>query len=64
MLKHNYFMNKKTGELLTYSEAFNEFYKIKRGVFENIFDEYIETDMQSEEVIEKPNFLKTIKQGR
>lgn len=64
MLKHNYFMNKKTGELLTYSEAFNEFYKIKRGVFENIFDEYIETDMRSEEVIEKPNFLKTIKQGR
>ena len=58
MLKHNYFMNKKTGELLTYSEAFNEFYKIKRGVFENIFDEYIETDMQSEEVIEKTKFFK------
>lgn len=58
MLYHNYFMNKETGELATYSQACKEFYKSPRGYLESVFDEWIETDLQSDEPIEMPDFTK------
>lgn len=61
MLKHYYFQNKNTGELVTYSQARNEFYKRKRTALESIFDEYEETKILSNEEIEMPNFIKTLK---
>jgi len=60
MLKHYYFINKETGELVTYSEAKKEFYKIKRNALESIFDEYEETNLLSNENVEMPNFKKII----
>lgn len=56
MIKYNYFMNKETGDLATYSQAKKDFYSKKRGYLESIFDEWIETDIESDEIIEKPDF--------
>ena len=60
MLKHNYFMNKKTGELVTYSQANKEFYSKPRSWKESIFDEYVETDIESEDVVDFPNFTTVV----
>ena len=61
MLKSFYFMNKKTGELVTYKQANKEFYKVKRSYLESIFDDYIETDILSDENIELPDFTNIFK---
>ena len=58
MLYHNYLMNKETGEILTYSQACKEFYKTPRGYLESVFDEWEETDLQSNEIVDAPNFAK------
>lgn len=61
MLTHYYFMDKKTGELVTYSQAKKIFYSIKRTAFESIFDEYTETDIKSNEKVTKPDFTTVLK---
>jgi len=61
MLKHYYFQNKNTGEIVTYSQAMKEFYKVKRNCLESIFDEYEETNLLSNENVEMPNFLEVTK---
>lgn len=58
MLYHNYFMNKETGELATYSQACKEFYSKPRGYLESVFDEWSETDLQSDEPVAVPDFTK------
>lgn len=59
-LKYNYFMDKETGEIVTYSEANRRFYSKKRNYLESIFDEYIETDIESSEKIGMPDFKKVL----
>lgn len=61
-MKHFYFMNRTTGELVTYSQANKAFYSIKRSYLESIFDEYEETDILSNEEVEFPNFLNVLAQ--
>lgn len=60
MLYQYYFEDKKTGELVTYSEAKRRFYSVKRNPLESIFDEYNETKIESHEQIDKPNFTGTV----
>ena len=57
-MKSFYFQNKITGELVTYEEAKKEFYRIERFWNESLDDEFIETDMLSDEEIEFPDFSK------
>lgn len=54
-------MNKKTGELVTYSQANKEFYSKPRSWKESIFDEYVETDIESEEIVDFPDFTTVVK---
>lgn len=55
-MKYNYFMDKETGEIVTYSEANKRFYSKKRTYKESIFDEYVEADIESDEIIGMPDF--------
>lgn len=59
-MKYNYFMDKETGEIVTYSEANKRFYSKKRTYLESIFDEYTETNIESDEKIEMPDFKKVL----
>ena len=59
-MKHYYFMNKTTGELVTYSQANREFYATKRTYLESIFDEYTETTIESDETVEFPDFTQVL----
>lgn len=59
-MKYNYFMDKETGEIVTYSEANKRFYSKKRTYLESIFDEYTETDIESNEKIGMPDFKKVL----
>lgn len=58
MIFHNFFMNKETGELATYSEACKAFYSVPRGYLESVFDEWLETDIESPEPVAFPDFSK------
>lgn len=58
MLKYNYFMNRETGEILTYSQVNKIFYSVPRRWDESIFDEWQETDIESDEAIAFPDFSK------
>ena len=58
MLYHNYLMNKETGELATYSQACKDFYSKPSGYLESVFDEWSETDLQSDEPVAVPDFTK------
>ncbi len=62
-MKAPMFINKSTGELVTYEQAKQEFYKINRTWKESIFDEYEETDILSDETLEKPNFILTVRKA-
>ena len=55
-MKHYYLANKETGEIVTYSQAKKEFYSTKRTTWENIFDEYEETRLISNENVGELNF--------
>lgn len=55
-MKHYYLANKETGEIVTYSQAKKEFYSKKRTTWENIFDEYEETRLISNENVGELNF--------
>lgn len=59
-LRYNYFMDKETGEIVTYSEANKRFYSKKRTYLESIFDEYIETNIESDEIIGTPDFANVL----
>lgn len=59
-MKYNYFMDKETGEIVTYSEANKRFYSKKRTYLESIFDEYTETNIESDEKIGIPDFKKVL----
>ena len=59
-MKHNYFMSKETGELLTYSEMMKAFYSVKRTYLESPFDEYTETDIESDESVMFPDFSNVV----
>ncbi len=59
-MKYNYFMDKETGEIVTYSEANKRFYSKKRTYLESIFDEYTETNIESDEKIGMPDFKKVL----
>lgn len=59
-LRYNYFMDKETGEIVTYSEANKRFYSKKRTYLESIFDEYTETDIESNEKIGMPDFTNVL----
>ena len=59
-MKYNYFMDKETGEIVTYSEANKRFYSKKRTYLESIFDEYTETDIESNEKIGMPDFTNVL----
>lgn len=46
-MKDIYLMNRDTGELVPSEQVFKEFYKT-HGIFESVFDEWIETDIPVE----------------
>ena len=60
-MKQPYFMNKETGEILPYEDASREFYKKPRTYLESVFDEWIETDIESEKDLKLIDFRTTIK---
>jgi len=60
-LRAFYLADKITGELVTYSQAKEIFYSKPRGTLENVFDEYIETNITSAETITAPNFIESIR---
>jgi hypothetical protein len=55
-----YLMNKATGELSPSKQVFRDFYKT-HGIFDSVFDEWQETDIEVEdEYIDFPDFAKAI----
>lgn len=59
-MKDVYLMNKKTGELIPSQIVFKEFYKT-HGMFDSVFDEWEETDIEVEDSsFEFPDFSKAI----
>lgn len=61
MIFHNYFMNKETGEIVTYSEANKIFYSKPRTWRESVFDEWIETKYESPEPVAFPDFANVLR---
>ena len=60
-MKDVYLMNKTTGELVPSKKVFKEFYKT-HGIFDSVFDEWKETDIEVENsFLELPDFTKAIK---
>ena len=60
-MKEPYLMNKETGEILPYSEASHEFYKKPRNYLESVFDEWKETEYESDKELEFPDFTRSVK---
>ncbi len=61
MLNDVYLMNKSTGEIVPSEKVFKEFYKT-HGIFDSVFDEWQETDIEVENsYILPPDFTKAIK---
>jgi len=59
-MKDVYLMNKKTGEILPSNDVFKEFYKT-HGIFDNVFDEWAETELEVENSCLKfPDFADAI----
>ena len=55
-----YLINKETGELMPSEIVFKEFYKT-HSIFDNVFDEWKETNMEVENsCVEFPDFSKVI----
>ena len=60
-MKDVYLMNKETGEIVPSKQVFKDFYKT-HGVFDSVFDEWIETNMEVEDsYMEFPDFTQAIK---
>lgn len=59
-MKDVYLMNKTTSELEPSEKVFKEFYKT-HGIFDSVFDEWQETNIEVENSkIDLPDFTKTI----
>ena len=59
-MKDIYLMNKTTGEIVPSQEVFKTFYKT-HGIFDSVFDEWIETDMLvSDSEVSLPDFTASL----
>ena len=60
-MKDVYLMNKTTGEIEPSEKVFKEFYKT-HGIFDSVFDEWQETNMEVEHSkFDFPDFTKFVK---
>lgn len=52
-MKDVYLMNRETGELVPSEQVFKEFYKT-HGIYDSVFSEWAETDIEADNDIKHP----------